>query len=163
MTQLLKIFLDALTVEDDRIIALSILTPAQDTNDECSVCLEDFPIIRYKDGSLYHAQCSSDDLQHIYMKQLASGASAIVNKHPSLKKQFTPTPPTLLQRIMFDHPLLFRVVVIGSISMAALILNRHRYGGESWILFGLGFPAYLTLVVAHQVGQVVIALLNSQQ
>jgi hypothetical protein len=161
LNQLLKIFLNALGVPDDN----SIISrpPTVTENDECSVCLDTFPIIRFKDGIFYHDACSPQGAQQLpYIRDFANKISIIVNKHPNLKQQFTPTPPTMLDRIRFEYPLAAKVVVIGIFSLSMVLLNHYKYGGESWILFGLGLPAYLTLIVTRQVGLMTIALLNSR-
>lgn len=161
--QLLTVFLGALQTDPDTVKCALDSNPSQ--NDCCTLTLVKFPMIplRYNRDTqtLYHDKCS--DTPELQLEDLARVVKAVIQKRPELKAAFTPTPPSLFRRFRLNYPLLFKAVVVLTISLAALTLNRYQFNGQNLPLSVLGFPAYLTLIAAHQAALAVIFILNSQQ
>ncbi len=158
-------FLKALKKDPD--IVLNVIENSEHNNQKCiAYCQEKLPFIPllYDDRKkqFVHPKCSSSkSMPKLLMQDLADIVKKRVEKYPDLQKQFTPTPPTFYQRFTTDYPLLSRIMLIGSISMSALVLNKHTFSGGNWLLSAIGLPAYLTLIAAQQVGFSIIALLNN--
>ncbi len=115
----LKIFTEALQKDPD--IVIDVFQNSDHANNECSGgCLDELPLIalRYdsQQGLLFHANCASIDTPLMTLQELSKVVSEVVQRHPHLVPQFTPTPPANVQRIDHSH-LYTAAITLGVISL----------------------------------------------
>lgn len=128
------LFLEALKLDSEEV--LSVLQTQEEPDKECSICLEDVPILplRYDPTTkrLYHNTCSENTLPCISLQQLAKVTVLIVKKHSHLRPHFTPTPPVTLERLYSKNPETYQIVLsLGALSVGAFLFSYLNLGSAN--------------------------------
>jgi hypothetical protein len=156
-----NIFLIAL--EKDPEIVLETLRKSNHQNGKCTTCMEEYPAtsLLIVNDCLVHKDCAcAKDSTPLLLEDVVKVVEKVVEKYPELKKSLRP--PSRLRTFHYKHPWVFWIVATELVSMGALMLNRYKFEGQNWALSAIGAPAYLTLVLAHQVGLLFFTVLNNK-